>query len=262
MARARRHPGTVGCQTRRAGADRSRKGTRRRRATPWPPSCPSFSERCRFLHGPYRSGEPAGVGLSQYPGGHEYYQHLIELYTTLTITPEKLHALGLSEVERLNTQLDGIRREVRFSGTLAEFKHYLATAPQFFPRTTVQFGERLEVYVGRSAAAAPRSLRICRPPRTASRRCHARSPVRKPLDITTSRRRRSRTVVSLQRLASGTHVDVTAGALICHELIPGHHFQIALQQENTALPNVRRYDFSETGFVEGWASTHRSFVGR
>ena len=43
-----------------------------------------------------------------------------------------------------------------------------------------------------------------------------------------------------------------AGALICHELIPGHHFQIALQQENTTLPDVRHYDFSEVGFVEGW----------
>jgi uncharacterized protein (DUF885 family) len=43
-----------------------------------------------------------------------------------------------------------------------------------------------------------------------------------------------------------------AGALICHELLPGHHFQIALQQENSALPGVRHYDFSETGYVEGW----------
>jgi uncharacterized protein (DUF885 family) len=43
-----------------------------------------------------------------------------------------------------------------------------------------------------------------------------------------------------------------AGALICHELLPGHHFQIALQQENTTLPDVRHYDFTETGYVEGW----------
>jgi uncharacterized protein (DUF885 family) len=214
---------------------------------------PAFQSVAAYLDGPYRAGEPAGVGLSQYPGGREYYQHLIELYTTLTITPEKLHALGISEVSRLNAQLDEIRREVGFSGTLVEFKHYLATAPQFFPKTTAQFGERLELYVGRSAAAAPRFFAHMP---TAP---YGVAPLPKALagsqtfgyyDQPTAEKPRG------TYLYNAWHPErtsmLTAGALICHELIPGHHFQIALQQENTALPNVRRYDFSETGFVEGW----------
>jgi uncharacterized protein (DUF885 family) len=214
---------------------------------------PAFQSVAAYLEGPYRSGAPNGVGLAQYPGGREYYQHLVTFYTTLTITPEKLHALGLREVDRLNAQLDEIRRQVGFAGTLVEFKHYLATDRQFFPKTTLEFGDRLEMYVRRSAAAAP--AYFAHMPSVP----YGVAPLPKALagsqtfgyyDAPTAEKPRG------TYLYNAWHPErtsmLTAGALICHELIPGHHFQIALQQENIALPNVRRYDFSETGFVEGW----------
>lgn len=214
---------------------------------------PAFLKVAEYLEGPYRTGAPAGVGLAQYSGGREYYQYLIGAYTTLTITPEKLHALGLAEVERLNAQLDGIRREVAFTGTVAEFKRHLATDPQFFPKTTQQFGDRLEIYVGRAAAAVPRFF--AHTP-TAP---YGVAPLPEALAGSQTFGYYDAPTVEKPRgtyLYNAWHPErtsmLTAGALICHELIPGHHFQIALQQENASLPNVRRYDFSETGFVEGW----------
>lgn len=214
---------------------------------------PAYDGIVAYLKGPYRVGAPSGVGLSQYPGGRAYYQYLIFQSTTLTTTPEALHANGLREVAKLNAQIDAIRKHLKFAGDLTAFKHYLATDKQFFPPTTQAFGDRLEMYVQRSAAAAPRFF--SKMPKTP----YGVEPLPKALagaqtfgyyDAATAARRKGR------YLYNAWHPERTswlgAGALICHELIPGHHFQIALQQENTSLPNVRRYDFSETGYVEGW----------
>jgi uncharacterized protein (DUF885 family) len=214
---------------------------------------PAFASVAAYLKGPYREGAPSGVGLSQYPGGAEYYRYLVRFYTTLDTTPEKLHALGLESVERLNGELDGIRREVGYHGTVAQFKHYLAHDPQFFVKTPEQFGERLEVYVKRAGDAAPRYFSHMP---TAP---YGVAPLAKELAgsqtfgyYDPAKASRPKGIYYYNAWHPERASVLGAGALICHELIPGHHFQIALQQENTALPNVRHYDFSETGFVEGW----------
>jgi len=214
---------------------------------------PAFLSVADYLEGAYRVGAPSGVGLAQYPGGADYYRYLVVANTTLSVTPEKLHALGLEAVEQLNDQLDGIRKELRFHGDLAAFKTFLAHDPKFFVKTTPEFGERLELYVHRAAAAVPEYF--SHTPKAP----YGVQPLPKELagaqtfgyyDQPTAARPKG------IYLYNAWHPEKTsalgAGALICHELIPGHHFQIALQQENSALPNVRRYDFSEVGFVEGW----------
>ena len=214
---------------------------------------PALNGVAAYLRGPYRDGAPTGVGLAQYPGGRDYYQYLIVANTTLTIAPEKLHALGLREVARLNAELEGIRDEVGFAGDLPAFKQYLAHDPKFFAKTTQGFGDRLMVYVRRAQSAVPAFFS-----HTPSAP-YGVAPLPKALagaqtfgyyDQPTAARPQG------LYLYNAWHPERTstlgAGALICHELIPGHHFQVALQQENAALPDVRRYDFSETGFVEGW----------
>ena len=214
---------------------------------------PAFQSVAAYLKGPYRAGAPAGVGLSQYPGGAEYYRYLVVANTTLTVSPEQLHKEGLAAVSQLNRELDAIKREVGFHGDLRAFKHFLAHDPQFFVKTTAQYGERLEVYVHRSAEAAPKYF--LHMPKAA----YGVEPLAKELAASQTFGYYSQPTADKPKgiyYYNAWHPERTsalgAGALICHELIPGHHFQIALQQENTALPNVRRYDFSETGFVEGW----------
>jgi len=220
----------------------------------------AFKSVAAYIGGPYRVGAPAGVGLSQYPGGAEYYRYLVVEYTTLSITPEKLHAMGLDAVAQLNATLAGIQKEVAYHGTLAQFKHFLATDPRFFVKTPEQFGERLRMFAQRSYAAAPQYfLHLPKTP-------FGVEPLPKALagsqtfgyyDQATAGRPKG------LYLYNAWHPERTsalgAGALICHELIPGHHFQISLQQENTTLPNVRHYDFSETGFVEGWGEYSSQF---
>ncbi len=64
---------------------------------------PAFERLRSYVDGPYRAGAPAGVGQSQYPGGAEYYQWLVKRSTTLDMTPEQIHELGLREVQRLRS---------------------------------------------------------------------------------------------------------------------------------------------------------------
>jgi len=214
---------------------------------------PAYQSVAAYLDGPYREGATSGVGLAQYPGGREYYQYLIFANTTLTVTPEKLHAMGLEEVARLNAKLDGIRRDVGFTGTLGAFKHYLAHDPRFFAKTTEGFGDSLDVYVRRAQAAVPRffSQTPAAP--------YGVEPLAKALAegqtfgyYEQPKPTRPKGIYYYNAWHPERTSTLGAGALICHELIPGHHFQIALQQENPTLPNLRRYDFSEVGFVEGW----------
>ncbi|HKE36169.1 MAG TPA: DUF885 domain-containing protein [Candidatus Baltobacteraceae bacterium] len=214
---------------------------------------PAFDAVAAYLKGPYRVGAPAGVGLRQYPGGLEYYRYLAFASTTIHVEPEALHETGMQQVAAINAKLDGIRKQVGFHGNLAAFKHYLATDPRFFLKTTQQFGDRLEIYVRRSAAAVPQYfLHTPKAP-------YGVEPLPKELagsqtfgyyDPPTASKAYGHYLYNAWHPERTS--DLGAGALICHELIPGHHFQIALQQENTALPDVRHYDFSEVGFVEGW----------
>jgi len=214
---------------------------------------PAFESVAAYLKGPYRTGAPDGVGLWQYPGGEEYYRYLAVASTTLTVTPEELHEKGLEAVAGLNKELDGIRSEVGFHGDLRAFKTYLQKDPKFYVKTTEQFGERLDVYVARAAAAVPKYFsHLPKAP-------YGVAPLAKELAGSQTFGYYDQPTVAKPKgvyLYNAWHPERTsalgAGALICHELIPGHHFQIALQQENTALPDVRHYDFSEVGFVEGW----------
>ncbi len=214
---------------------------------------PAFEDVAAYLKGAYRQGAPTAVGLAQYPGGAAYYRYLVVANTTLTITPEKLHAMGLEGVAQANQKLDGIRSAVGFHGDLAAFKRFLSADKQFYVATPEAFGERLEVYVKRAAEAAPKYFAHMP---TAP---YGVAPLPKELAGSQTFGYYSQPTSDKPKgeyLYNAWHPERTstlgAGALICHELIPGHHFQIALQQENAALPNVRRYDFTETGFVEGW----------
>jgi uncharacterized protein (DUF885 family) len=214
---------------------------------------PAMHGVAEYLDGPYRSGAPTEVGLWQYPGGRAYYEHLIYANTTLATTPERLYALGLEQVARLNEQLDEIRGKAGFPGAAADFKDFLAHDRRFFAHTTAEFGQRIEGYVERARSAIP--MFFSRTPTAA----YGVEPLARALaDGQTfgyyepPRPDRPQGTYYYNAWHPQRTSMLAAGALICHELIPGHHFQIALQQENTALPNLRRYDFSATGFCEGW----------
>ncbi len=215
---------------------------------------PAFKALVAYLGGAYRVGAPTGVGQSQYPGGKAYYLYMVSRVTTLDLTPQQIHAIGLQQVALLNRKIDDVQKAMGFKGSAAAFREYLKTDPRFFATSGAEIGDRLEWFVGRVARRVP--LFYDRLP-TAP---YGVEPLPANLagaetfgyyDAPTAGR-----VRGIYRY-NASHPRTTwlpqAGALIMHELIPGHHFQISLQQENDALPPVRRYDFSVVAYVEGYA---------
>ncbi len=201
----------------------------------------------------YREAAPEKVGMKQYPGGDAAYRYLVRLYTTMDVLPEQVHQQGLQEVARLNRRLDEVRQKIHFKGGSAGFRQALKTDPRFFVGTPEEVAERLMAPIRRiEPRVGDFFLRVPKAPYGVERLepelegtvtyGHYRGP--------TPGRPRGVYVFNGSNL--GERSMLTAAALIYHELLPGHHFQLALQAENEALPEFRRTP-SSTAFVEGWA---------
>jgi uncharacterized protein (DUF885 family) len=215
---------------------------------------PAYRRLRDFLQNDYLPHARDGVGLVHMRGGDRLYQRLIQRSTTLPLTAEYVHDLGLSEVARIRTQMDTIRTQTGFAGTLPEFFNFIRTDPRFEPPSREWLRESYYA-IGRRVDARIREI-FSTIPRT-------------PLEIreVEAFRERNEAGGSYQDgAADGSRPGVfyynaydlpsrrTSGmeTLYLHEGSPGHHFQISLANENQALPNFMRYG-GNTAFVEGWA---------
>jgi uncharacterized protein (DUF885 family) len=212
-----------------------------------------------FLSGVYAARAPEAVGLSQYPGGEDYYRFLVRRQTTLDVRPEEIHQIGLDAINEINTELDAIRRQVGFTGTLAEFRASLRKDPRFYAKTPEEVGERL---MAAEQRILPRIPEVFGHQPKAPFGVKRLEPQLEPgmtfgyYQVPTPQDR------SGYYKYNGSHLEdrtlLWAGSLIAHELVPGHHFQINLQYENADLPPFRR-DSLATAFVEGWGD-YASFL--
>lgn len=204
----------------------------------------------------YKSRAPASIGLSQYSGGRERYRRAIATYTSTDQSPEQLHALGLRLVADAQQRLAELRARIGFAGSQADFHRMLDTDPRFrvADATALEalFREqiaRIEPHIPRYFSRQPKAgYSIRRIPAT-SEGGVAFGYYEKPSSVEP---------LGLFRY-NGANLDkrsmVQAAAINYHELIPGHHFHLALQAENTALPAIRR-DLASlrlSAYNEGWA---------
>ena len=215
-----------------------------------------------YLDGDYKQKAPDAVGLGQYPGGKDYYRALVKRMTTLDVTPEEVHKTGLEGIAKLSAELDAVRGKVGFAGSLAEFRQFLKTDPRFFPKTPEEVGERLMAAQNRilpkipeffgKTPKAPFGVRRLEPQLEAAMTFgYYQTPT--PGDPEGRYRYNGSNLQGRSIL--------NAGALISHELVPGHHFQINLQRENAALPKFRR-ESGYTAFTEGWGDYASDLAGQ
>ncbi len=200
----------------------------------------------------YRGASPVGVGAWQLPGGEDWYRYQVRQHTTLDITPEEVHAIGLEEVARVNATMATLRDDLGHEGTKAEFHQFLRTDPQFFPDTARQIHDRLMGYAAEMEGKID-SMFLRRP--AAPYGVKRLEPEREPrMTFGTYEVPTAAEPTGYYRY-NGSDLDQRSmlflQALTYHELIPGHHFHINLQSENPGLADFRRYSFFGA-FTEGW----------
>ena len=222
---------------------------------------PAVERLAAYLDGPYRAHAAGLVGVSRYPRGREYYRFLIRRHTGLDLTPEQIHQIGVDEVTRLETALDQVRRDAGYSGSLAEFRNYLRNDPRFRAHSADEIGERMAAAIRRiepkvdayfpRKPSAPYGVKALDPQRAGSM-TYGYYQIPTPTDR------------SGYYMYNGTRPEersiLMVDAVIYHELVPGHHFQMALQMENTSLVPFRR-DAHPTAFTEGWGEYASDLAG-
>jgi len=215
---------------------------------------PAYSRLHDFIAGEYLAAGRATSGFDALAGGADYYQHAIKRYTTTNMTPEEIHQLGLNEVARIRAEMEAIKVEVGFEGDLMGFFDHVRTAPALMPfddpaQVIENFNaihQRVIPKVNELFSLQPKTPFEVR--RTEAFREASASAEYNPgsLDGT----RPGIFYVPIRDVNTyNVHQDED---LFLHEAIPGHHFQISLQQENAALPSFRK-NLWYSAYGEGWA---------
>jgi len=212
-------------------------------------------ERVRnFLRDEYLPVARESIGLSQMKGGDKLYAQLIEQSTTLPLTADYLHDLGLSEVARIKKDMEEIKAEVGFAGTLNEFFDYVRTDAKFRPKsrealtqTYYDIGKQVDAKIGKLFSVLPKTPLDIKPYDPSIEQFQAGGSYEQG---TPDAARPGTFYFNAYDLPSRlTTGNVT---LYLHEGAPGHHFQISLAQEDAALPAFMRFG-GNTAYVEGWA---------
>ncbi|HEX2859998.1 MAG TPA: DUF885 domain-containing protein, partial [Lacunisphaera sp.] len=215
---------------------------------------PAYERLHAFVRDEYLPRCVDTAGLGELPGGDAAYASLVRWQTTTDLSPDEIHKIGLREVARIRDEMDQVRRQVGFKGTLAEFIGFVASDPQFTPFSTEE--EILEAYraiEGRILAQVPRFFRHV--PRTrfevrATERFRVATASHEYSPGTPDGGRPGRFYVPI--VSPRSYPSPRMENLFLHEAIPGHHFQLSLTLENSALPKFRRFD-ANNAYVEGWA---------
>jgi uncharacterized protein (DUF885 family) len=213
---------------------------------------PAYENLVQFLEEEYIPVSRESIATVDLPDGEAYYNYLIEYHTTLPMSAEEVHQIGLSEVERIRGEMDQIIEDVGFDGTFQEFLEFLRTDPQFFVDEPDELLKEAMWHSKRMDGKLPELFHIHNLPR----RSYGVEPVPDHLAprYTGGRyslgggTRAGHYWVNTYNLPSRTLY--TLEALTYHEAVPGHHLQIGLHQEMDDLP---RRAGGLTAYTEGWA---------
>ncbi|MFN3597981.1 MAG: DUF885 domain-containing protein [Rubricoccaceae bacterium] len=216
---------------------------------------PGYADFLHFMQTTYIPLARGSIGAFERPGGEAYYAHRVRHFTTLDdATPESVHQTGLAEVARIRAEMDAVIARTGFEGSFQDFLAFLRTDDRFYVdtpeellRRVAEVGKKIDGELPRLFRTLPRMPWGIRPvpdfiaPRTTTAYYQrpAGDGTQAGFYYVNTYDLRSRPLYELE-------------ALSLHEAVPGHHLQIALQQEIADLPPLRRYA-GFTAFVEGWA---------
>ncbi len=206
-----------------------------------------------FYRSEYLPHARTTLGAFELPNGRAFYARQIHRFTTLDMSPEDIHKLGLAEVERISGEMQAVMRQVGFQGDFAAFLKFLRSDPRFYPKSADELLKDAAWIAKQIDGKLPSMFK------TLPRLPYTIKPVPEHL---------------APKYTAGRYVEAPAGstqpgtywvniykpetrplynleALTLHEAVPGHHLQIARSQELAGLPNFRRYSYI-SAFGEGW----------
>ena len=214
---------------------------------------PAYYKLNDFFTEEYLPASRTTYGVLDLPNGFEWYENLARYHTTTDLTPDEIHEIGLSEVERIRSEMQEVIDSLGFDGSFNDFLVFLRTDPQFYYETE---DELLEAYLATSKKIDPEMVSLFKVlPRTPYG--IKPIPMESAPDTTTAYYMRpaadgSRAgyyYVNLYRPDVRPKYEIEV--LSVHEAGPGHHLQIALAMELEGIPNFRKYS-GYTAYVEGW----------
>jgi uncharacterized protein (DUF885 family) len=206
-----------------------------------------------FMKTEYIPKARTSVGASELPEGPAFYAWRVRHFTTLDVTPDQVHALGLAEAARIRADMDAVLAQLHWSQGFPEFLKFLRTDPRFYAKTPEDLLKEASTIAKRMDGKLPSLFK------TLPRQPYGVEPV--PADIApkyTAGRYNGAPIDSaragmywVNTYALETRPLYALEALTLHEAVPGHHLQGALQQEQRDLPAFRRFGYVDA-FGEGW----------
>jgi uncharacterized protein (DUF885 family) len=216
---------------------------------------PAIENLLQYIGDDYQGRAPEAVGLAQYPGGKEYYRFLIRNETTLDLSPEEIHERGLHYMAGIQQQMQAIRDELGFTGSQQEFHAQMRQDPRFYAATPAEVEQRMREYIARIEPKLPEYFSLMPKASYDVKRLDQAAEAGMTFGYYQPPNAMSET--GYYRY-NGSNLEsrpqVWVGPLIYHELVPGHHFHLALQRENEALPEFRKSGTYINSFNEGWGN--------
>ena len=215
---------------------------------------PQYKKMADFLTKEYLPASRKTSGIGSLPFGKKLYATYTKQWTTTDMTPEQIHELGLKEVARLTAEMEKVKVKVGFKGTLPEFFEEVRNKKELKPFTTAEqvianfqsIHNRIKPNVDKLFSLQPKT-------KFEIRRTEAFREKTASAEYNQGAADGSRPGIFYVPIPDVKNYNTYGDEdLFLHEAIPGHHFQISLQQENESLPDFRKFNWFGA-YGEGWA---------
>ena len=216
---------------------------------------PAYQRLQNFVRDSYLPKARASTAWSDLPDGKAWYAHYVQSSTTTTLSPDAIHALGEQEVARILGEMDAVRREVKFDGDLKAFFKHLQDEPRYYYQKPEDLLAGYRVLQTRINGLLPKLFDIAPKADYEVREVEAfraESAAGAQYDGPSADGARPG-VFYVNTFNLKAQPIFGMETLSLHEASPGHHFQVAIAQEDTALPKFRRFNTFYVAYVEGWA---------
>lgn len=213
---------------------------------------PAYKTFAAFLRNEYAPQGRTTLSITSLADGQKRYENDIYARTTMHMSAEEIHQLGLKEMERIEAEMTAIAKKEGFSD-LAAFRASLKTNPKYVPTSAEQILDAYRHYIAQmqdklpglfgTVPSSPVTVEPIPPFQSAAATHYVIG--------TPDGKRPGRVVVATSNFAQRTLIDDEATAY--HEGVPGHHMQLSVQQQLVGLPKFRLHLLAFNAYLEGWA---------